>query len=521
MIFEMEQILYAQEGLRLTTTFSPKYLENSNQIDFFENPVTGLFAILNEHTKQSDAQAEKKFLMSLIRKNETNPCFEATESLVAQNQFIIHHYTIPVVYQVENILERNKGIREINFTTLSSNNQRLYSTDNSQHHLSTTSPDVILPTLQSSSSLTSAGGSGTTTPTSTKSIQTTIRSKSKTICSVYFSEVCDLIVKLQGTKSHFIICLKPNHERSATLCDLPLMKQQIQSYSILETCLVTSNFISRQLSFPIFFHKYRVLLYPLGLCSWTKSIFQFLNGLQTEELTSSPSSPSSPSPSSSRSSYRETVLSFIDLIPVTQLILNQLYPPTSEGDDSQRNDLQIFSNNLKVGHTNIFLLSNIYDLLERLYYLTTDLIARKLQRIWKLHRTQKTVAAQTQRVVMRSMRYFNHFRFLKVRDTTIAAIQIQRKYRQHLQRRRYLCEVRLSTQLPLPPPPPPHDDSLDRSLIKCQSLARGWLCRKDLKKQVREISSSSSSSSHKLVVLCSPRNHKHGIFLKDLVHEIL
>jgi hypothetical protein len=474
MVFEKEQILYRQEGLRLSSTFSPKYLENSNQIDFFENPVTGLFTILNEHTtltmKQGDTsrtrEADQKFLTSLSDKNKMNPCFEVSEDLMKESQFILHHYTIPVRYRVENLLERNKGIREINFTTLSTKNnqQVVYSTDNSLKPAA--KPDVVLPTIQSSRTLASGGS---TTRTST--IQTTIRNKTKTICSVYHSEVCDLLVKLQETRSHFVICLKPNDQSLPLRYDVPLMKQQIQSYSLLETCLVTSNFISRQLSFSTFFQKYRVLLYPLGVSSWTKSIFQFLHsttgdGTPKRGMNSPHGSDEKEEEKEkvviSEESYRSAVLSFIDLIPITQLILNRLYPPSEDEDELKgggsggdegarsalhhhRSNLQIFSNYLKVGHSSVFLLSNIYDLLERLYYLTTDLIARKLQRIWKLHRAQEDPSPQ--RILIRSMRYFNHFHFLKVRDTTLAAILIQRKYRQHRERSRYLVE-RLSLRLP-------------------------------------------------------------------------
>ena len=498
MIFEMEQILYAQEGLSLSTSSQQAItdlkanLDNSNQIDFFENPTRGLFSLLNESMKPSAAAGrgagddeDQKFLQLLVRRNENSSCFSlpyGTSSTGTEtgyhktNLFIIQHYTISVKYSVDHIIERNKGIREINFTTLSRKNpKRFYTTDNSQSQLPSSQSSHSLSTSLSTHAppITSLSSSNLSTLVEKSSmslssdtmkvaeVQTSIRNKSKTICSVYYFEVCDLIVKLQGTKSHFILCLKPNNLKAPVSYDLALMRQQIQSYSILETSLVTSNFISRQLSFPIFFYKYRVLLYPIGFCSLTKPIFEFL---QTTAATAG---------GTGAGSYRNTIISFIDLVPITHLILAQLYPP----DDLPVIDLQDYSTSLKVGQENsIFLLSNIFEILERLYYLTTDLIARKLQRIWKIRKSQKLQNEKsnsgTQAAVLRSLHYFNYFRSQRARDVVVSSILIQRKYRQYSLRKRYLSVVR----------PPPSQQQLEEEIIKCQSLIRGWLCRQRLKK---------------------------------------
>jgi hypothetical protein len=544
MIFEMEQILYAQEGLKLS---NPSHasdlkmtLDNSHQIDFFENPTDGLFALLNESMKPVGGAVaaggeDQKFLQLLIKKNQKNPCFrvisapetlpgtetDATSPAAAavgasdpKNLFIIQHYTIPVKYSVDHIIERNKGIREINFTTLSRKNpKRFYTTDNSQSQLvsaSASSQSQLIPpspaqsltpspsthTLTNANSLSSSNLSTLIEKSSMSlssdtmkvaSVQTSIRNKSKTICSVYYTEVCDLIVKLQGTKSHFILCLKPNHLRTPLCYDLSLMRQQIQSYSIFETSLVTSNFISRQLSFPIFIYKYRVLLYPIGVCSFTKPIFNFLHRANT----ATPTNTTAPSTATTAETYRLIIISFIDLIPITHLILAQLYPI----NDLPVIDLQDYSTSLKVGQANsVFLLSNIFEILERLYYLTTDLIARKLQRIWKINQITKlqnqsqsqskgkALSAATQSAVLRSLHYFNYFRTQKARDVIVSSILIQRKYRQYALRKRYLSVRPPPQPQQQPQEEPQQEQREDQSLIKCQAIIRGWLCRQRLKK---------------------------------------
>jgi myosin heavy subunit len=489
MIFELEQLLFAQEGLRqllhptqaMKITGLTAHLDNSNQINFFEHPTSGLFALLNDCMKPTAGEGgvgsgeDQKFLQLLIQQNEKNPCLHpfpastlassgdvpgaatgGTTGVDPKSVFVIQHYTIPVRYSVDHIIERNKGIREINFTTLSKKNpKRFYSTDNSHPHFSSSSSSRPSPASTSASASHSSTFSSNLSTLLKKSsmslslssdtkhvssVQTSIRKKSKTICSVYYSEVCDLIEqKLHGTKSHFILCLKPNNVKAPLCYDLSLMRQQIQSYSIFETSLVTANFISRQLSFPIFFHKYRVLLYPIGVCSFTKPIFEFL-----KQITMAPNTAES-----DLATYRSTIISFIDLIPMTHLILAQLYPSedlpslgNGNGNGNEKETLQEFySQALKVGQANsIFLLSNIFEILERLYYLTTDLIARKLQRIWRIMKIQKATAetAGTQSAVLCSLRYFNHFRSQRARAVVVSSILIQRKYRQHALRRRYL-----------------------------------------------------------------------------------
>lgn len=474
-VFENEQKLYQKEGVKYLHIFSPKELDNTSQIDLFENPITGIFSVLNDYMKQPES-TDEKYLEALIRKNQQNPLFSTssnsetihspdldnTSSLNSKFKkekekynFTLLHYNIPVTYSTENILEKNRGIREINFMTFNGAN-RVYSSDNSQHInalMKKTSTQLSSSDLQSNQELTKSISVGIDTKKSIP-IHTSISKKSKTISGVYQSDVCDLIIKLQQTHSHFVICLKPNQNKSSIEYNSLLMSQQIKSYGLLETCKVTSNSISCQLQFSIFLQKYRVILYGIGYCSFTRDIFNFLHHKTSKE---------------SLSNYKSIIIKFIDILSISQLILNRIYHY-----DQENNKLIEFSKFIKVGQSHVFLLGSIFESLERLNYLTTEVIAKKLQRIWKIYKFKKTVKI----ITIQSLQYFNYILFKKIQLEIRSAILIQRQYRVHRYRKQYKKILELSRQNK------ELENQKIKSIIKCQAIIRGWLCRIKLKKMV-------------------------------------
>ena len=451
-MFENQQKLYENDGMKYYHRFSSKELNNLEQIDLFENPTTGIFSVLNSSMKQSEA-SDEKFLESLIRKNQQNPHFSTSKQ---KNSFTLFHYNIPVTYSVQSILEKNKGIREINFITFTGTN-RMYSSDNSQHHvnslLNKNSTQLSSSDLQPNQELTQSISISIDDNSKSIPIHTKISKKSKTISEVYQSEVCDLMIKLQETHSHFVICLKPNQNKSSSEYDSFLMSQQIKSYGILETCRVTSNSISCQLQFSIFLQKYRSILYAVGYCSFTKEIFHFL---QHKTLKETPIN------------YKNIIIKFIDTLSISQYILNRIY------FQNELVPLIDFYKYIRVGQSHVFLLGSSFESLETLNYLTTDLVAKKLQRIWQIYKFKKTVKI----ITIQSLQYFNYILFKKIQLEIRSAILIQRQYRVHNFKKMYKRLLLSNHQQ--------SDTEINKIslIIKCQAIIRGWLCRMELKKMV-------------------------------------
>jgi myosin heavy subunit len=401
----------------------------------FENSSTGIFAVLNDSMKIPNA-TDHKFADALYLKAAKSPHFVASDLQRANHSFTIRHYAFDVEYSVDNILEKNRGMREINFTTLAllqTGGVATYNTDNSDFvgsrskaHASVESDPALLLSLLSTSSSTSVNSndSGCTSAGSKRSlhrsvtyaddkkfreVKTTVGKKTKTISSCFVSDMDGLISHLKTTRSHFIRCIRPNTNQQPGVFNKADVTRQMLSGGNLEAVQVIRDGLPHRFSYQLFVSKYRALSYCIGMCNLSS---HFFDSLQRAQLTSS------------QSDWRYAAMHLIDLAPLAGMILSVVL----SNDDVLRNNHSAFEG-LKFGKTCVLMSTPSFENLEHVRLRTTELIARRFQRVWKARQISRMGNTGIRYVILHSLICFSDSALKRARSRVLAAVAVQRRLR--------------------------------------------------------------------------------------------
>jgi hypothetical protein len=330
---------------------------------------------------------------------------------------------------VDNILEKNRGTREINFTTLSQSTEggvRSFTTNNSEfktlgygatpmvspHTTKYGSHSFIVAKRDNSNSPNSLYRSiSWSDPTRYKHVETLVEKRSKTVGSAFALDMNELCDRMSGTRRHFILCMKPNAAKQAGELDLSLIMRQLSSQGTLGAVQTLKGDLPNHFTFNSFRRRYRALTYCVGQCPLTKEFYRFA------ELSNS---------DISAPDLKRVVLCLIDVAPIASLILAALRHDTSS--DSDRNPLE----GLKIGKTHILMSTWCFNFFERLRRQTLELIAKRFQRTRKAHVLANSIISP----YYHSLIYFGNSSHYKAKKRTTAVVVIQRRVRVYLAQRK-------------------------------------------------------------------------------------
>jgi myosin-5 len=142
------------------------------------------------------------------------PRFEATNLQRGHKHFTLVHYGVPVTYEMDGFVEKNKDDIPCGASKL----------------LKSSSKDFVkfLGMMMDDSAEASGGASDSDSPrASTKKIQPTIASQFK----MQLNELC---THVDSTMPHYICCLKPNQSLMPNEFDKGMIANQLQNAGVLE-----------------------------------------------------------------------------------------------------------------------------------------------------------------------------------------------------------------------------------------------------------------------------------------------
>jgi len=428
-VFDREREVYEAEGLMWQ---SVSYPDNRERIDLFENKSVGLFTILNDAMKIPDSN-DVKFAHAIYARSAGHPHCYATNAMKARNEFTVRHFAFDVTYTVENILEKNRGMREINFSAMfgtMSGASRKFSTDNlsisrqlsgeldssSKENESIVKRGKSTAGIQIKKDMSIELRRAAASVSGRRSVKTSVGKKSKTICSAYVAEITCLISSINSTRCHFIRCIKPNNEGIPGTFDAKSVIRQVRTGGVISAVEAVRLGMPNRLPYAAFVSKYRSISHTVGKCPLTRNLFILL-GLLHEN--------------SDLGVLKRTATALVEAVPMAGMILSSLFH-----DNSLLCPANPFAQ-IQIGNSVVLISSEFFEYMERIRRAGITLIAIRLQRVWKANRAVDT-GSYVNTAALTSLLYFSHSVNLKVRRNTLAAIMIQRRVRTYLARMRWM-----------------------------------------------------------------------------------
>lgn len=196
-VFAVEQALYQEEGLSVNGV---NYVDNKPVIDLIEQKQSGILSILDEVCRMPRT-TDRTFGEAVHEKNAANKCLARARSLrggrkssAAANAartrsfgpdeaFVVKHFAGDVTYCVDHFLDKNM--------------------DPLDQGVEQTVRMSALPLLQTL--FKAAAKASSTSRGRTK--------KKTTVAGRFCKQLDELVATLSATTSHFVRCLKPNHDK--------------------------------------------------------------------------------------------------------------------------------------------------------------------------------------------------------------------------------------------------------------------------------------------------------------------
>jgi myosin-5 len=167
------------------------------------------------------------------------PRFEATNLQRGHKHFTLVHYGVPVTYEMDGFVEKNKDDIPCGASKL----------------LKSSSKDFVkfLGMMMDDSAEASGGASDSDSPrASAKKIQPTIASPFK-------MQLDELRTRVDSTMPHYIRCLKPNQSLMPNEFDKGMIANQLQNAGVLEAIRVTRVSYSKRFGHKVFVDRYHVI----------------------------------------------------------------------------------------------------------------------------------------------------------------------------------------------------------------------------------------------------------------------
>merc|ERR1712136_429933 len=230
-MFVVEQEEYVKEGIDWEMVDFG--MDLAAAIIMFEKPM-GIWAILEEESlfpKATDKSFEEKLKASLGKL----PVFLKPQSKTDKNaHFAISHYAGIVSYNVTGWLEKNKDpVNDTVVDLLKRGSNELMVLLWADH------PGQSAPPDEGKKKKKKGGG--------------------KTVSSVYFVQLTDLMNTLHNTEPHFIRCIVPNTHKKPLDTETPLIMHQLTCNGVLEGIRICMRGFPNRILYPDFKSRYQIL----------------------------------------------------------------------------------------------------------------------------------------------------------------------------------------------------------------------------------------------------------------------
>jgi myosin heavy subunit len=231
-IFSMEQALYAQEAIKIS---SSSFVDNQPCLDLLELKVSGLYAMCDEEInvpRGSDEGLLNKIFKRHNEKGKAHPNIiqPAPRQCIGHTKcFGIQHYAGPVYYNVTGFLEKNKDQVHADILTVLSKS---------------TMP--LVRTLIPAPAAAQKGGRGGP-------------SKTQTLGGQFKTQLVDLINTLNSTAPHFVRCMKPNELKAGDNFNSGRMQEQLRYAGLVEVCRIRKLGYPVRLEFKSFYGRFRCI----------------------------------------------------------------------------------------------------------------------------------------------------------------------------------------------------------------------------------------------------------------------
>lgn len=215
-VFKLEQDEYVKEGIPWEMI---DFADNQPCIDMIENRSSGILSLLDEQSKLGTG-SDEVFRQTLVEKLKSNSNFDAPK--LKNNSFTIKHYALPVTYDSEGFLEKNRD-------TVSE--QHLDALQNSEN-------PFVQEVLKVALGTDSAGDVDLKKPG--KAV------KKPTLGAIFKSSLIQLMETIGSTNAHYIRCIKPNEAKTAWQFEPKMVMSQLTACGVLETIRIScAGFPSR------------------------------------------------------------------------------------------------------------------------------------------------------------------------------------------------------------------------------------------------------------------------------------
>jgi myosin heavy subunit len=252
----MENQLLVDEGIQLPSNYSElvSFSDNVLCLELIEKRSTGVFSLLNDELaipKGTDIGFVQKLhhqhAVETKHKHYSKPrVTAASAALPAASDpaldFVIHHYASSITYSAANFLDKNrsklndevlgmfqeskvgmmKAIFSVHIVAEEDAVNGVTAPDGAQRRGTTVSPPAP--------SVSAAHGRRASTAASSSSQST----KPTSLASQFSASLSSLLASINSSSSHFIRCVKPNANKSASEFDVELVYQQMRNNGMMD-----------------------------------------------------------------------------------------------------------------------------------------------------------------------------------------------------------------------------------------------------------------------------------------------
>ncbi|KAI9989731.1 hypothetical protein PInf_020018 [Phytophthora infestans] len=243
-VFRMEQDQYVAEEIPWKFV---DYPNNDVCVALVEKRHTGIFSLLDEQClipRGNDEKLANKYYELLAGKHES---FSVTKLQRAKGQFVIHHYAGNVCYMTDGFCDKNKD------------------------HMHTEAVDLLRTSKFSfvracfENSVNAAGNSSPRNGrTESRGSDGTRRRSggimSSTVVAQFKSQLSSLLEVLNATEPHFIRCIKPNDQASASQFERKRLLEQLRCSGVLEAVKISRSGYPVRFPHEVFIKTYSCIL---------------------------------------------------------------------------------------------------------------------------------------------------------------------------------------------------------------------------------------------------------------------
>ncbi|CAI5719097.1 unnamed protein product [Peronospora destructor] len=243
-VFRMEQDQYVAEEIPWQFV---DYPNNDVCVALVEKRHTGIFSLLDEQClipRGNDEKLANKYFECLADKHES---FSVTRLQRAKGQFVIHHYAGKVCYMTDGFCDKNKD------------------------HMHTEALDLLRTSKSSFVRACFENNGSAPDSASPKNGRTEARSSdgsrrrsggilSSTVVAQFKSQLSSLLEVLNATEPHFIRCIKPNDQASASQFERRRLLEQLRCSGVLEAVKISRSGYPVRFPHDVFIKTYSCIL---------------------------------------------------------------------------------------------------------------------------------------------------------------------------------------------------------------------------------------------------------------------